>query len=77
MKRKIDRLVDTVQVVRCKDCQFCLEEGENGEMEAYHYGNYWYCDHWGKGTSVYGTDPERFYCADGERREEHEDSQEQ
>lgn len=54
--------------VRCAECRFCYDVGED-PMVPYDGESEWYCEKWDEETSAYGTDPYRFYCADGERRE--------
>jgi hypothetical protein len=61
--------VDAVQIVRCRDCKYCFSI-DSDPMEPYAGENYWYCERWDQETSAYGTDPERFYCGDAERRED-------
>lgn len=60
---------DTIRVVRCADCKYCFDWGGD-PMEPYDGESEWYCERWDKETSAYGTDPYRFYCADGERRDD-------
>ena len=57
-----------VDVVRCADCKHCFD-ADGDPMVPYDGESEWYCARWDKETSAYGTDPYRFYCADGERRE--------
>lgn len=61
--------VDAVPVVRCAECKYCFDWGSD-PMEPYDGESEWYCERWDKETSAYGTDPYRFYCEDGERRDE-------
>lgn len=72
-ERKIAELpaVDAVPVVRCKDCKHCFDEDRETPYDG---ESWWYCGRWDKETCAYGTDPYRFYCADGERREDEENS---
>lgn len=64
----IERHRNDATIVRCKDCKYCYSI-DSDPMEPYNGENYWYCERWDKSTSAYGTDPERFYCADAERRD--------
>lgn len=61
--------IDAEIVTRCSECRHCYNE----DCETpYDGGAWWYCARWDKGTNAYGTDPYRFYCADGERREDND-----
>ena len=59
--------VDAVPVMRCSECRYCFDEDRETPYDG---ESWWYCERWDKETNAYGTDPYRFYCADGERREE-------
>ena len=61
--------VDAVPVVRCAYCKHCFDM-DSDPMEPYDGESEWYCDRFDRDTSAYEIDPYRFYCADGERRED-------
>lgn len=67
----IERLpaVDAVPVVRCAYCKHCFDMGSD-PMEPYDGESEWYCERFDRDTSAYEIDPYRFYCADGERRDD-------
>ena len=56
----MNKKVDTVEVVRCKDCLYCVKE-PNGEL---------YCDILAVGYEPLGSKKVSadWFCADGERR---------
>lgn len=53
--------VDAVPVVRCKDCKHC---------EKSCFAGFWHCEAWGQEICMAVHDPEKYFCAEGERREE-------
>lgn len=57
---------DVVQVVRCSECRYCFDEDRETPYDG---ESWWYCERWDKETNVHGTDPYRFFCADGESRD--------
>ncbi len=59
--------VDAVPVVRCAYCKHCFDMGSD-PMEPYDGESEWYCERFDRDTSAYEIDPYRFFCADGERR---------
>lgn len=61
--------VDAVPVVRCAYCKHCFDLGSD-PMEPYDGESEWYCERFDRDTSAYEIDPYRFFCADGERRDE-------
>lgn len=61
----INGAVDAVQDVRCSECMYCFNEDRETPYDG---ESWWYCARWDKETNVHGTDPYRFFCADGERR---------
>ena len=67
-KRMIDNAptVDAVPVVRCSECRYCFNEDRETPYDG---ESWWYCERWNKETNVHGTDPYRFFCADGESRD--------
>lgn len=61
--------VDAAPVVRCAYCKHCFDMGSD-PMEPYDGESEWYCERFDRDTSAYEIDPYRFYCADGERRDD-------
>lgn len=61
--------VDAVPVVRCAYCKHCFDMGSD-PMEPYDGESEWYCERFDRDTSAYEIDPYRFFCADGERRDD-------
>jgi hypothetical protein len=61
--------VDAAPVVRCAYCKHCFDMGSD-PMEPYDGESEWYCARFDRDTSAYEIDPYRFFCADGERRDE-------
>ena len=61
--------VDAAPVVRCAYCKHCYDMG-NDPMEPYDGESEWYCARFDRDTSAYEIDPYRFFCADGERRDD-------
>lgn len=60
---------DCVPVVRCAYCKHCFDLS-NDPMEPYDGESEWYCERFDRDTSAYEIDPYRFFCADGERRDD-------
>ena len=69
MMLKDQPAVDAVPVVRCAYCKHCFDLG-NDPMEPYDGESEWYCARFDRDTSAYEIDPYRFFCADGERRDD-------
>lgn len=61
--------VDAVPVVRCRDCKYCFST-DNDPLTPYNGETDWYCEEFDVDWHVLTLDPNRFYCANGERREE-------
>ena len=55
--------------VRCAYCKHCFDMS-NDPMEPYDGESEWYCERFDRDTSAYEIDPYRFFCADGERRDD-------
>lgn len=64
--------VDAAPVVRCRDCKHCFS-CENDPMTPYDGETDWYCAEFDVDWHVLTLDPNRFYCANGERREDEND----
>ena len=64
----VEHISDRVNVVRCKDCKHCFS-CENDPMTPYDGETDWYCAEFDVDWHVLALDPNRFYCANGERRE--------
>lgn len=60
---------EIVPVVRCRDCKHCFS-CENDPMTPYDGETDWYCAEFDVDWHVLTLDPNRFYCANGERREQ-------
>lgn len=60
---------DCVPVIRCAYCKHCFDIGSD-PMEPYDGESEWYCARFDRHTSAYEINPYRFFCADGERRDE-------
>jgi hypothetical protein len=60
---------DCVPVVRCAYCKHCFDLS-NDPMGPYDGESEWYCERFDRDTSAYEIDPYRFFCADGERRDD-------
>lgn len=59
--RKVDRVPDMVEVVRCKDCKhLCENDG------------YYFCN----AIGIAFGDKSNWFCADGEREEQNDDTRE-
>jgi hypothetical protein len=63
--------VNAALVVRCRDCVHCFSV-ESDPLTPYDGESAWYCDRFDFDVDVLALDPCRFYCADGERRDEDE-----
>ena len=61
--------VDAAPVVRCAYCKHCFDLSSD-PMEPYDGESEWYCERFDRDTSAYEIDPYRFFCADGERRDD-------
>lgn len=48
------------ELVHCSECVHC-EKSE--------FAGFWFCDAWDEDVSMAYQDPEKYYCAEGERRE--------
>lgn len=60
-------------VVRCRDCRYCFS-ADSDPLTPYDGESTWYCDRFDFDVDVLALDPCRFYCADGERRDEDADN---
>ena len=58
--------IDAEIVTRCSECMYCFDEDRETPYDG---ESWWYCARWDKETNAYGTDPYRFFCADGEVKE--------
>lgn len=65
--------MDAVPVVRCRDCRYCFS-ADSDPLTPYDGESAWYCDRFDFDVDVLALDPCRFYCADGERRDEDADN---
>lgn len=61
--------VDAAPVVRCAYCKHCFDLSSD-PMEPYDGESEWYCARFDRDTNAYEIDPYRFFCADGERRDD-------
>ena len=69
MMLKDQPAVDAAPVVRCAYCKHCFDLSSD-PMEPYDGESEWYCERFDRDTSAYEIDPYRFFCADGERRDD-------
>ena len=65
----IPKPVDAVEVVRCKNCKHCFSI-DSDPLTPYDGESHWYCEKFDYDWNVLALDPCRFFCADGERRDE-------
>lgn len=61
--------VDAVPVMRCRNCIHCFNT-DSDPMEPYDGEAHWYCDEFDTDWNVLQLDPNRFYCANGDRRDD-------
>ena len=66
---KVIKTSDRVDVVRCRDCKHCFSLVQD-PLLPYDGEPLWYCECFDDDWYVLDKDPNRFYCADGERRED-------
>ncbi|MBP5461926.1 MAG: hypothetical protein J6Y20_07365 [Lachnospiraceae bacterium] len=50
---------DAVLVVRCLECRNCSKSD---------FAGFWHCDAWGQDVNMTVHNPEKYFCAEGERR---------
>ena len=50
--------VDAVPVVHCSDCVHCQKSS---------YAGFWYCEMWDQNLNMKVHDPEKYFCAEGEK----------
>ena len=66
---KLDTLAtDRIAIVtRCSECRHCFDADRKTPYDG---EDWWYCEEWDTDVNAYASDPYRFFCADGERRED-------
>ena len=69
--QNVTKVSDRVDVVRCRDCKHCYSI-DSDPLIPYDGESRWYCENFDYDWSVLALDPCRFFCADGERREDDE-----
>lgn len=67
--QNVTRTSDRVDVVRCRDCKHCYSI-DNDPLTPYDGESDWYCAEFDYDWNVLTLDPNRFYCANGERRDD-------
>ena len=48
-----------VELVYCSECKHCTKSDLPG---------FWHCEAWGQDVSMEYQDPEKYYCAEGEKK---------
>lgn len=62
-------VIDAVSVVRCKDCQHCWADSNKKQRFDPMKHHWWYCDNLDMDNRADDVPPEKWFCADGKRKE--------